>query len=91
VRRQLGRIEQRFRLVQQRMRKSQMRGDIERFHATGQLPISEPALSFALLMQAFQRMADTSVGGGGDFERAEQDYRAALIRWNNQERGIEWM
>jgi len=80
MRRRLERIEQRLQRLQQRMGKDQMQQDIERFHATGHLPIREPALSFALLMESFQRLADCSVGGGG-YEQAQADYAAAVKRW----------
>lgn len=87
--RRLERIEQRLCRVQQRMRKSQMRGDIQRFHETGQLPQSEPAASFVNLLQAFDRVVDASVGGG-DYDQARADYEAAVNRWEKAERGIEW-
>ncbi|HRV48163.1 MAG TPA: hypothetical protein P5068_10385 [Sedimentisphaerales bacterium] len=87
--RRLERIEQRLCRVQQRMRKSQMRGDIQRFHETGQLPQSEPAASFVNLLQAFDRMIDASVGGG-DYDQAREAYEAACRRWEKAEKGIEW-
>jgi hypothetical protein len=89
--RRLERIEQRLCRVQQRMRKSQMRGDIQRFHETGQLPQSEPAASFVNLLSSFDKMIDVSVGGPlADYDQAREAYEAAVKRWERTERGIEW-
>ncbi len=90
--RKLQQIERRLRRVQVQMKKEAMREGIRLFQETGELPDSEPALSFALLTQAFHRMADASVGGDdNEYQEAVESYRAAEIRWNNMERGIEWM
>lgn len=89
MRRRLAQIEQRLQRIRQRMGKDQMQQDIERFHMTGHLPIREPALSFALLMESFQRLADCSVGGG-DYDAARVKYGEAVKRWQAAEKGVAW-
>ncbi|HPD32708.1 MAG TPA: hypothetical protein PLL20_22180 [Phycisphaerae bacterium] len=88
MRRRLERIEQRLQRIRQRMGKDRTQQDIERFFVTGQLPESEPARSFALLTQAFDRVVDASIGGGENYDSAVDAYQRALEQYNNAVCGV---
>lgn len=85
----LSRIAKMLRRAERRADKAAMRAAVQRYYETGERPTSEPAASFVNLLQAFERMADASVGGG-DYEAARADYEAAVTRWQQAEKGIEW-
>ena len=89
MRQRLFRIGKLLRRAERLMDKASMREDVQRFYDDGIMPESEPAQSFALLMQAFDRMIDASVGGG-NYEQAREAYEAACRRWERAEKGLEW-
>ena len=89
MRQRLFRIGKLLRRAERLMDKASMREDVQRFYDDGIMPESEPAQSFALLMQAFDRMIDASVGGG-DYDAAREAYEAAVCRWEKAEKDIRW-
>ena len=89
MRQRLSRISKLMRRAERLMGKSAMHEAVQRYFADGVVPTTEPAQSFALLMQAFDRMIDASVGGG-DYDAAREAYEAAVCRWEKAEKGISW-
>lgn len=89
MRQRLSRLSKLLRRAERAMGKATLHAAIQRFYDDGIMPESEPAQSFALLMQAFDRMIDASVGGG-DYDAAREAYEAAVCRWEKAEKGISW-
>ncbi len=75
--------EARRRLAQRRMRKQ-----VDRYFATGTRPAHEPAASYVALMEAFDRVANASIGGQG-YEQAVEQYRAAEERYEQASREVQ--
>lgn len=69
--------------------KAQMRRDIELYRTTGKRPTTEPAASFANMLDAFDRVCDASIGGG-DYPEAVAAYNEAAERLKKAEEGITW-
>lgn len=89
MRHRLSRISNLLDRVEAAMSKASMREDVQRFYDTGERPTSEPAASFVVLLEAFGRMADASIGG--DYEQACKDYEQACQRWDRAEQGVKWV
>jgi len=90
MRNRFSRIRKLLSQAERAMSKQSMRRDVQRFYDTGELPQTEPARSFVVLMQSFDKLTDASVGGS-DYEEAQADYEQAVRRWEKAESGIEWV
>jgi len=74
--------EARRRLAQRRMRKQ-----VDRYFATGKRPENKAAVSYVALLEAFDRVANASIGGQG-YEQAVEAYRAAQERYEQASREV---